>query len=154
MDALLIAIVTWLSLNYGLPATADLPKVTFATPMEITLMHYQAFTGPARAQVIAAYNALPAGKRREVVSVYDTQSGVILLPYGWTARTPAELSVLVHEMAHHLQTVAKLSYACPEEREELAYQAQEKWLEQFGTNLEREFAIDDLTLLVSTHCGL
>jgi Domain of unknown function (DUF6647) len=154
MDALLIALVTWLSINYGLPATDDIPEVRFAPPIEITFLHYQAFTAPARERVLADQNAIPADKRREVVSVYDTLRGVILLPDGWTGRTPAELSVLVHEMVHHLQTVAELRYACPAEREKLAYEAQERWLEQFHTSLEREFGIDKLTLLVSTNCGM
>ena len=108
---------------------------------------------PLLIQSIAAHAERNHG-RREVVSVYDTLQGVILLPDGWTGRTPAGLSVLVHEMVHHLQTVAELRYACPAEREKLAYEAQERWLEQFHTSLEREFGIDKLTLLVSTNCGM
>jgi hypothetical protein len=34
-------------------------------------------------------------------------------------------------MVHHLQTVGGLKFACPQEREELAYKAQERWLELF-----------------------
>ena len=36
------------------------------------------------------------------------------------------------------QKVAELRYDCPEAREKLGYQAQEKWLELFGTNLATE----------------
>ena len=122
--------------------------------MEIAFLHHEAFSGPAQARIVAAYDALPAGERREVVSAYDTRHAIVLLPEGWQPRSAAELSMLVHELVHHLQTEAKLRYACPEEREALAYAAQEKWLGQFGTSLEREFQLDGLTLLAITHCGM
>jgi len=32
---------------------------------------------------------------------------------GWSGATAAEISVLVHEMVHHLQHEARLGYACP-----------------------------------------
>ena len=65
---------------------------------------------------------------------------------------PLELSVLVHEMVHHLQNFSGLRYACPQEREELAYSAQAKWLDQFGLNLIDAFELDTLTVLVRTKC--
>ena len=65
----------------------------------------------------------------------------------------AEVSVLVHEVVHHLQTSAKLTYECPAARERLAYAAQEKWLGLFGRSLESDFEIDAFTLKVSTMCG-
>lgn len=151
MQALLTAMVTFLSINYGLPATYDdLPDVRFAPSMEIAFLHYEAFTPETQRQVVTATEAASA---RKVVSVYDGRRHTILLREGWKGRTPAELSMLVHEMVHHLQAAAGVRYACAEEREALAYEAQEKWLELFGTSLVAEFGIDGLTLLVSTHCG-
>ena len=43
---------------------------------------------------------------------------------------------------------------CPAERERLAYEAQDKWLQLFGRNLEAEFEINGLALLVSTSCAM
>jgi hypothetical protein len=60
--------------------------------------------------------------------------------------------VLVHEMVHHVQNVGGLKYACPQEREKLAYTAQERWLGLFGRNLEADFEIDAFSLLVKTRC--
>jgi len=71
-----------------------------------------------------------------------------------TGRTPAELSVLVHEMVHHLQNQAGTTYECPAERERLAYEVQDKWLGLFGRNLEGEFEINGLALLISTSCAM
>lgn len=154
MQALLAAIVTWLSVNFGLPASSELPAVRFAPPAEIAFIHYGAFTSESQRRVRAAYAALPAEKRREVVSIYDDRRRAIILPLGWEGVTPAEMSMLVHEMVHHLQNAAGLKYACREAREKLAYEAQEKWLGLFGRSLASDFQIDGLTLLVSTTCGM
>ena len=56
-------------------------------------------------------------------------------------------------MVHHLQNRAGLKFACPAEREQMAYEAQDKWLGLFGRNLQSEFEIDAFTLRVSTTCG-
>ena len=90
----------------------------------------------------------------EVVAVYDDISGTIHLARGWTGDTPAGLSVIVHEMVHHLQHQAGSTYACPEERERDAFAAQERWLAYFGTSLETKFKIDPFTLLVRTNCPI
>jgi len=40
MNALLTAIVTWLSVNFGLPAIYDHPDVTVTTEAQITRLRY------------------------------------------------------------------------------------------------------------------
>jgi hypothetical protein len=88
----------------------------------------------------------------DIVSLYSNESKTIFLLDGWTGKTPAELSILVHEMVHHLQNVGQLKFACPEEREELAYKAQESWLHLFGHDLEHDFQMDPFTILVKSKC--
>ena len=68
-------------------------------------------------------------------------------------RPPAEVSVLVHELVHHLQNVSRMKFTCPQEREKDAYAAQHAWLALFGRTLEQEFEIDPMTVLVRTNCG-
>ncbi len=94
----------------------------------------------------------PADSGQETVALYDDRDNTIYLPTKWTGQTPAELSVLVHEMVHHLQNAAKTKFDCPQAREQLAYAAQQKWLGLFGRNLDDEFQIDPFTLLVMTRC--
>lgn len=53
---------------------------------------------------------------------------------------------------HHLQNAADQVHACPGAREKPAYEAQDRWLEQFGTSLSGEFGLDPMTLLVRTSC--
>ena len=55
-------------------------------------------------------------------------------------------------MVHHLQSAADMRFACPGEREAVAYRAQDAWLSLFGESLESAFGIDAATLLVGTAC--
>jgi hypothetical protein len=110
MEALLTAIVLWLSINFPLPANLNHPGIKFVSP----------------AEMIAARTDVSASEiSSDIVALYSNESKTIYLMDGWTGKTPAELSILVHEMVHHLQNVGQLKFACPEEREELAYKAQE-----------------------------
>ena len=146
MDALMTVIVLWLSTNFGLPATNNLPRLEYVPAAKITAVRYKELAGT---QLQAG---APAPGQRQTVAVYDDARKIIYLHEHWMADTPAEVSVLVHEMVHHLQNVGKQKFACPEEREQLAYEAQERWLGLFGRDLERDFEIDPLTRLVSTNC--
>jgi len=138
VDVLLTVIVTWLAANFGLPANYDHPSVAFLPTSAIAQVRYGSHE--------KANNA-PA-----VIAVYDTGKQVILLSDGWSAISPADVSVLVHEMVHHLQTKAGLKYNCNEAREAMAYAAQAKWLGQSGTDMDREFGIDSFTIKVRTSC--
>lgn len=137
LPLLLNTIGLWLAATFDLPATADVPDLVSTPAVELVAMRY----GPGA-------TVAPG----EVVAVYDDATGTIHLSEGWTGRTPAELSVLVHEMVHHLQSAADLRFACPAEREVLAYRAQDAWLGLFGASLESTFGIDDAALLVGTVC--
>lgn len=87
-----------------------------------------------------------------VVSLYDRSSSTIYLPVGWQGRSPAELSMLIHEMVHHLQDRAGEVFACPQQREDEALTIQELWLVSHGTSLEKEFGIDPFTRLTAALC--
>jgi hypothetical protein len=150
-QSLLAAIVNWLSSNFDLPATSERPFVKIVPPSEIAALRYGALlfaqtpNGPTLTR--------NADNSRTVVAVYNDRTRTILLPKGWTGTTPAELSVLVHEMVHHLQNMAGLKFECPQAREKVAFFAQERWLRMFGSDLPYEFGIDPFTLLVRTNCA-
>lgn len=143
---LLKALIAWASAETGLPSTNHLPRVVLVTREDLETLRY-ALAAPG-SQVESL------DQSDEVMSFYNTIERKILLQVGWSGRTPAESSILVHEMVHHLQTEAGIKFDCPEEREALAYEAQQKWLGKFGTSLAQEFGIDKLTLLVRTHCPM
>jgi len=151
MEILLTAIATWLSVNFGMPAIHDHPHIAFVSPETMHAVRLQQ-VGPspaarARADLLAHPNQVPA-----VEAQYVDATRTIYLQEGWTGKSPAELSVLVHEMVHHVQNVAGLKYACAEEREKPAYAAQKRWLALFGRELVEEFKLDPMTLLVRTNC--
>ena len=153
MHVLLTVIVTWLSINFGLPAVPELPHVEFASAAKMMEVRYSRLA-PDRPDGVAAEAGRSAAAEfaHDVQAIYDDVSRTIYLPEGWTGATPADISVLVHELVHHLQNVAGLKYDCPEAREKTAYRAQASWLKLFGKSLADEFEIDPMTILVRTSC--
>lgn len=137
-ELLLTVVTMWLATNFDLPADHDLPRVAFLPAREIAVLRWGPSADP--------------NSHREVVAVYHDKRNTIYLPEGWTGRTPAEVSVVVHEMVHHLQKRGGHKFLCPEARERAAYDAQEKWLGLFGLSLLSEFQIDPFTVKVATAC--
>ena len=139
VNVFLNAIVTWLSSNFELPAIYKHPVIELMPANQISDIRYK---------------TIAPKQRREVIAIYDDNSRKIVLSENWAGNSAVELSVLVHEMVHHLQNMANLNYECAAAREELAYAAQAKWLKLFGSNLHRALEIDQLTLKLATTCML
>jgi hypothetical protein len=134
---LLETLALWLGANYDLPAEAEPPALATLPDRQLAEMRY----GPG-ARVAPG----------EVVAVYDDATRTIYLGEAWRGRTPAGISVLVHELVHHLQNAAGQRFACPGEREAVAYRAQDAWLALFDESLESAFGIDPGTIRVATAC--
>jgi hypothetical protein len=153
MQTLLTVLVTWLSINFGLPANYDHPQVETVTSARMAAVRYRGLASDRQTQVaVEAGRSAPSEFGQEVYAVYDDTKRIIYLHTGWSTDSPADVSVLVHELVHHLQNVAGMKFACPQEREKAAYDAQRAWLERSGRTLEGEFEIDPLTVLVRTNC--
>lgn len=153
METLLTAIVTWLSFGFGLPTDYHHPRIEFVSSAKMAAAQFRG-RGAAYRRALSGEGSHPArpASQRDVEALYDDSSRTIYLPEGWTGKTPAEVSVLVHEMVHHLQNRAGLKYMCPQAREKLAYAAQNQWLAQSGRNIMDEFDLDPLTVLLRTKC--
>jgi len=145
VNVFLTTIVLWLSANFGLLAILDHPRVEFVPASKIIELRYK---GVARKDL---FESTSTGQL-ETLAMYDDATKTIYLPEGWTGNTPAESSILVHEIVHHLQNLGKLKFACAQQREELAFEAQERWLGLFGSNLSREFGLDSMSILVKSNC--
>ncbi|WP_262047519.1 DUF6647 family protein [Bradyrhizobium sp. Bra78] len=155
MDVFLTAIAIWISANYALPASLNHPRIERVASVEMAGLRTRGLLSALQHETTALHEQESSfEKRRDVVAFYDDRTRTIYLSDKWTGTTPAELSVLVHEMVHHLQNQAGAAYECPAEREKLAYEAQDKWLHLFGRDLEAEFGINGLALLVSTSCAM
>ncbi len=59
--------------------------------------------------------------------LYDGNKATIYLARPWSADSPFDRSVLLHELVHHLQVDARHWY-CPQAMEWDAYRLQETWL--------------------------
>lgn len=137
-QAVLTSIVTWVSNTLDLPAVYDQPRVERTPKIKLT----------------AVLHGSPLVSRHGVLSMYDDAKQTIYLPEDWNGHTPEGISIVIHEVVHHLQNVAGLAYECPQEREKLAYVAQERWLAPSGRSLGKDFGIDPLTFLLSTECNI
>jgi hypothetical protein len=151
---LLTAIVAWLSSNYDLPSIYDPPVIEFVPPTMMATLRHRDVASDIWSGAQASFGDVEAFRSSStIVAIYDDADRAIYLPKTWTGDTPTELSVLVHEMVHHLQNVAAMRFACLEAREKLAYAAQRDFLELFGRDLFTDFETDPFTLLVRTECA-
>jgi hypothetical protein len=140
-SATLKSVASWLSAEFGL-AIPELPHVELVPGEEMKALRHRGVPS----------DHLSDG--RDILAVYDDDARTIYLRRGWTGRTAVEVSILVHEMVHHAQNLARVKAECPEAREKMAYEAQQRWLARFGSDLEKEFGIDGFTLIVLTNCGV
>jgi len=144
MDALLIAIMLWLSANFDLPTVQELPRIKYAPAAAMVSLRRD---NASSANPHAVDSADP-----DTLAVYRDDTKTIYLREEWKGNTAADLSIVLHELVHHMQNVGKLRFECPQQRERLAYQAQERWLSLFSTDLQKEFGLDAFTLLVKSSC--
>jgi hypothetical protein len=143
--ALIEGIGTWLSLRFDLPEAPQQPAVRFIAPEAMLALRHRG---------IASDHGLAVAGMRDMLAVYDDDRRTIYLREDWRGDSAAGLSIVVHEMVHHMQNAAGLTFACPEAREDQAFAAQQEWLALFGKDLATEFDLDPFTLLVRTNCSL
>lgn len=137
--ALLEGIAAWLAIEFDLPATKRVPTLRAVAPTEMAALRY--------------HGLAPTGSDAgDLLALYERSQRTIYLPVGWRGATPAEVSILVHEMVHYLQELAGHAYECVEDRERLAYRAQDRWLVLAGSSLEIEFGVDAFTVLARSTC--
>jgi hypothetical protein len=144
---LVAAIGSWLSVQFSLPPIEYQPVIKLVPAQTIVTVRYPllAHRGPSNDY------STPLS-RQDTVAVYNDTTQTIYLAEDWNGSTPAEQSILVHEMVHHFQNMLGLRYECGQAREELAYRAQESWLGLFGHDLATDFELDPFSLLVKTKC--
>lgn len=147
-------IADWVSQNFAIPASASLPGIEIVSPERFSTVMYRRLVESRQTGAISELrDRPPSNQLSDVVAFYENASRTVFLRQGWTSSSAADVSVLVHEFVHHLQNVAGMTYACPAEREKLAYAAQQKWLERSGHDFFEAFETDRMTLLVRTSCA-
>jgi hypothetical protein len=119
MAALSVAIGSWISARFGLPAMYRPPRVAYVSAAEIENRQ--------------SVGELETATIMENAAVYDRRGRTIYLPEGWNGETPAELALFVGQMVHHLRNEAGLSYQCAPEGDAFRLAVQRRWLSLFGS---------------------
>jgi len=148
VNTLLTVIVLWLSSNFDLPLDLRHPSIQFVTPASLAEIR----GSRDRFRSAPADQAAAARSENSIEGLYQDEKETIYLREGWSEESVRDVSVLVHEMVHHLQRVKQEVYTCPGERERLAYKAQDKWLTHFGTSLPDAFGLDRFSIFAKTLC--
>lgn len=139
MQALILAAMTWIASETGLPVPDSPPGVTFVSAREMA----------TRAHPEGRYDPTVAGR---YLALYHPESRTILLRDDWKRHDLRDRSILVHELVHHMQAAAGRRYACRGARERVAYETQARWLEQRGAHLFRVLGLNRLFYYLITTC--
>lgn len=110
----LAALERWLDVNSPYPRRSDAPSIQFLKRTDIS--------------------CLPDNRLRPAANYrgfYDIDRAMIFIVEPWSLSNPRDVSVLLHELVHHRQQIAKHWY-CPGAQELPAYRLQEKWLAERG----------------------
>ncbi|MDQ8731638.1 DUF6647 family protein [Bradyrhizobium sp. LHD-71] len=142
----------WLSDNFDLPHSDNLPQIERVPAAQLHRLRYKGLLPPPSLAIGGEHATPYLDPQREVVAIYNDSTRTIYLREDWTGDSAAEQSVLVHEMVHHLQNVAGLKYECSGAREKPAYLAQHEWLKLHGFELETTFDVDMFTIVALSAC--
>ena len=142
MEQLMFALMAWIGAATGLPPAEDLPRLVFNTPQELQMLHYPG----------ATYREDDGAP--QAVALYNLEEGIIHLAQGWDVRDPVDLSVLVHELVHHMQASADVGYPCRGAMEKVAYDAQIDFLASMDIDLFEAMEINRLFYTILTSCSL
>lgn len=138
MEKLMLGLMAFAAAHTGLPMADELPDVVQKPPERL----WGIFMPDAE------YD--PEG--RSVSGLYDHRSGTIYLPDQWAADDVRDVSILLHELVHHLQHEAGVTYQCRGAMEAPAYAAQFAFIEAAGKDPFELLEMNGLFLLMVTTC--
>lgn len=141
MKALMLALMTWASAHTGLPVPEAIP-------------HIKQF-GQCSIQKIA-WPGLACDEEQGPIAIYDHRTMTVYLPRSWSSDSLFHVSILLHELVHHMQAEAgmEMTGGCSGSRIELpAYQAQIDWLAAAGVDPHETMGINAFYLRLRTSCG-
>lgn len=124
MKTLMAALMVWASAQTGLPVPDAMPRIAMADSCEIDRLHKGDASRPCDQEGTRA------------VAIYDHRIDTIFLPDTWKADSLYHVSMLLHELVHHMQDNTGLNMEtapCPgRDLEKPAYEAQFAFLKAAG----------------------
>jgi len=145
MDALVLALMTWIQAASGLPMAEEMPEVRWVAPQRMAEL---ANPNPDPNRDGAYDRSVTSG----YLALYHADSGTVLLRHDWDAGDLRDRSILLHELVHHMQASATRAYPCAGAREREAYHLQGRWLEERGANLFELLGMNALFFHAVTRC--
>lgn len=139
MSDLIVALMLWASAITGLPPATVLPEIAVETADTL----YARIHGEAPGARAAT---------SEVLAVYDIRERTVRLREGWDRDNIVHVSILLHELVHHMQEASGTRYACRGELEAVAYDAQHRYLAEYGIEMGPALGLDPLFRAVVTSC--
>ncbi|MCB9947995.1 MAG: hypothetical protein H6842_09235 [Rhodospirillaceae bacterium] len=141
----MFALMAWIGAVTGIPPAPDVPAVMFNSAAELQRLHSPdaAYLDPA-----------DGDGSPQAVALYNPLDGTLHLPEGWQADDPVDISILLHELVHHMQSRAGMEYACRAEMEKAAYDAQIAFLASMGMDMFEVMEMNELFYRIITNCAL
>ena len=138
MDTLVAALIMWIAAHSSLGA-APAPYIQFVPKHEMS----NVYLGTADSKMFF-----------EVEAFYLPVTATIYLPKSWRGHKLRDRSVLVHELAHHLQFANHVKTSCIGSLERQAYDLQFKWLRENSIEDPYGFTgLDVLTVIFAGTCS-
>jgi hypothetical protein len=149
--AVLEQIGAWLVANFGLPPTKQMPDIEFVSQTRLFEIRYH--DKQLAEKMSDGHRAGTVKGADSIIALYDPRGPKIFVTNEWRGESQKDVSVLVHEMVHHLQHAGRLQFDCSEARERLAYAAQDRWLADHGLSLSEAFGLDGFTMFARSSCS-
>lgn len=140
--ALMNMLSAWIVHNFDLPIPSSSATIKFIPAQQMARLRIEINRQRSR--------PMPGSYDEDIVAFYDWNTRSIYLPEGWSAADPVQISILVHELVHHIEACAQAHRGLPTSGERLAYEAQERWLNIFGNSLNGALGIDEFSVLMRT----
>lgn len=144
MPELIAALMVWAHALTGLPVPAEMPTVVKTEPCEIQKIH-----SPGA-------ECVTDDKSMRPVALYLHERGTILLPKDWDANDLGDVSMLLHEIVHHMQHKSGLTIdnvACVGlQLERPAYEVQIAFLEAAGVDPWETMGLNEVMYWFITDC--
>lgn len=140
------SVVRWISAASVLPSTVRFPEINII-PLETIASHRRSLAGPGLQE--ESRGAVADGDG-DILAFYDRNKATIYHGNNWTGDNPVEMSILVHEMVHHMEAMAEIRGYAESGGERLAYALQDRWLKAHGTDLKTAFGIDPFSVTTLT----
>ena len=149
LSGLMLSLMLWISAASGLPVPANLPELNFASGPELLCLVEDVALDDCVEEIVAAGGPTPMG-------MYNTYTHQIYMRDDIDLASVQGITTLLHELTHHMQTMANVVANCSGEIERTAYLLELQWFQAMGFDawemMKKTANTDPFTLFMITRC--